>query len=391
MPRKRKTYHSPEKLAQAVRRRYKVSDSNPPPPLPMERATKVVIGLGFLTTWELAQLRSVCKHLDSTLGDPSSWPLDIRLYVLNIRSSLRKLDGIPLVLRQGNHCHVYLKFDIYFDRRDHDPVVSSGEMLRSVATLGNVISLHLDWGQIDAQGANILKEFNVLKSLDLECCMGVTDEALSCLTSLKSLEELNLGNCEDITDAGVAHLSSLSSLKKLSLRGCDGITDSGLGHISSLLLKMLNLRDLAHATDAGLGHLSSMPLEVLDLSGCQRITDEGLKNLLSLPLHTLNLEGCLGITDGGLAHLSSLLLHTLNLGRCGGITGGGLAHLSSLPLKNLDLSHCSGLTDAAVEHILQMESLERLDVTECDFASSLHDKIAKLDLQEFKWYDNSPY
>ena len=157
--------------------------------------------------------------------------------------------------------------------------------LSSIGSLGR-------YGNITDSGINDLtRHMANLNSLNLRCCLKITDAGINGLRNMASLTSLNLSNCSNITDAGLKDLGRMSNLTSLDLSNCSKITDAGL-------------KDL--------GHMSA--LASLRLSECPKITSGGLRELKSISSLTfLNLSADFGthygphITDAGLYELMKQL------------------------------------------------------------------------------------
>ena len=196
-----------------------------------------------------------------------------------------------------------------------------------------------------------------LKELNLQSCLGITDEGMLAVASSKSVSNLVALNLHgtNITDKSIVALANSANcryLKELNLQSCSGITDEGMLAVASSKslsnVVALNLYG-TNVTKACPVILSEcINLKNIDLSWCQCFTDAGVlalahsANLSSLT--TLNLWNT-KITDKSLVALAESAycktLKDLNLGYCSNFTDAGVlalahsANLSSLTTLNL--------------------------------------------------------
>lgn len=188
----------------------------------------------------------------------------------------------------------------------------------------------------------------------------VTDEDLSCLSSLPDLERLDL-RATRITDAGLVHLKGCPRLRSLTLISVSGVTDAGLEHLKGLAhLEQLDLQGTG-VTSKGFVHLAKLPrLRALKLSG-ERITDECITQLTSLKGIEELLLAYTQVTDEGMSHLAGHpALRRLHI-RSGRITDVGLGCLKkSAGLELLELPSTPRVTDAALTDL--QKALPKLQV-----------------------------
>lgn len=136
---------------------------------------------------------------------------------------------------------------------------------------------------IDAFG-----QFQLLQKLQLNQCMGATDEGLkNILLHTVGLKVLDIASCENITNSSAALIGKLfPDLEELNISGCWMITDAGF----------LNIIDSCHS------------LTRLDITGCSRITDGQLAGLRDrcTGLTSLSIGGQLTLGPEGILGMISL-------------------------------------------------------------------------------------
>ncbi|KAL7057760.1 hypothetical protein AAHC03_016785 [Spirometra sp. Aus1] len=99
-----------------------------------------------------------------------------------------------------------------------------------------------------------------LRSLDLSYISKLTDSGLECVAcDLLNLETLILDRCPLITELGIRHISTLPRLQVLTLRWCLGLRDDAI----SCLVQLKELRYLSIAGCKGLTADSTMTLGLL--------------------------------------------------------------------------------------------------------------------------------
>lgn len=136
---------------------------------------------------------------------------------------------------------------------------------------------------IDAFG-----QFQFLQKLQLNQCMGATDEGLkNILLHTVGLKVLDIASCEHITNSSAVLIGKLfPDLEELNISGCWMITDAGF----------LNIIDNCHS------------LTRLDITGCSRITDGQLSGLRDrcTGLTSLSIGGQLTLGPEGILGMISL-------------------------------------------------------------------------------------
>jgi F-box/leucine-rich repeat protein 14 len=137
-----------------------------------------------------------------------------------------------------------------------------------------------------------------LENLQLQGCIGISNQGLKAVAQLKLLRELNLKHCKHAGDDGLQALAaSLSQLTSLSLQGMAGVTDKGIGHLSTMTsLRELELQFCWQFSEDALCQLTGCnQLSYLNLMySWQGVTDATLETLVSgIPcLVSLNVLGC---------------------------------------------------------------------------------------------------
>jgi uncharacterized protein (TIGR02996 family) len=196
----------------------------------------------------------------------------------------------------------------------------TGRGLRSLGALTRLEMLSLtECHGLDAQELAALNSVRSLRELNLNSCNTLSNDALGFLGELSELVSLTLAFCPMISE--LRPLANLSSLRSLDLHCCAGITDDALRPLAGLRsLQALHLNGVESLTDRGIAHLGELTnLQTLYLPACKKLTDASLEVLARLRnLQTLNLSYTGKYSLVGIAKLQSLrYLRSLYLGQCG--------------------------------------------------------------------------
>ena len=140
-----------------------------------------------------------------------------------------------------------------------------------------VLNLRLlsDWSGLDSFGG--MKE---LKELILSS--RTTNDELRKLgeVGLEKLEVLNVSDC-NIDDDVMGYIGNMRMLRTLNLNGCVKITDAGMDKLRGLMrLKELNAKGCVNITDVGIRSLDGLGLERFEFANCPlvKIRDKNGKN-----------------------------------------------------------------------------------------------------------------
>lgn len=161
------------------------------------------------------------------------------------------------------------------------------EGLRTLSgSLHRMASLDLgSCSRITREGIRSLCGFSSLCSLSLGACKGVDDDAIRAISvGLPTLRSLNLDCCLGISSEGMISLGGFKSLTELSLQRT-AVDDEAMRILGSLsAMKHLDLCSTSKITDVGLYALGSLSgLAFLDLRESERITKEGVRALSDVP------------------------------------------------------------------------------------------------------------
>lgn len=188
----------------------------------------------------------------------------------------------------------------------------------------------------------------------------ITDKGMAALPAQKDLHFLTLDNAP-ITDSGIAYLRTLHDLLELHLDST-GLTDKGMTYIADIkTLKNLSVKGTA-ITDRGVESVSGLGLRSLFLSGTA-ITDASLKTLSSVKqLQRLSLRSCHAVTGSGIQYLLDLpTLQYLDVEYCA-LNPAGMAALGQLKhLIALEFGH-TGVTTGGIKTLARIETLEYLNL-----------------------------
>lgn len=205
----------------------------------------------------------------------------------------------------------------------------------------------------------LLTRFQHLHYLSLSGCSELPDSCLTFLQSYPSkLLHLNLDCCLGITDNGLSLVAAgCSSLEAISLYRCN-ITDAGLETLANgcSALKHINLSYCSLVSDGGLRALSQSccHLEAVKISHCSGVNGTGFKGCSPTLTHidadscNLDPEGIMGIVSGG--GLEYLNVSRVNWWRSGdtlAVLGAGFA----TRLKILNLWLCRTVGDESIAAI----------------------------------------
>jgi Leucine-rich repeat (LRR) protein len=237
------------------------------------------------------------------------------------------------------------------------------KLVKECNRFGPIQDVDFSYSPLTDLGLKRLASLQGLTALDISGSQ-ITDAGLAYLVVHKDLENLNLSWCESVTNDAMKHLYALNRLKSLFLERCVQITDEALTTIGSIRsIEYLNCAATG-ITDAGidaLRRLFRLQRLVLDETN---ISGEGLSKLVDVRrLAELSLFHCVRLSNSGLASLRTLdFLSSLNLGDCGQIVDQGLVHVRSLRgLTNLCLEG-TAITDTGLRYIQELVALANLDL-----------------------------
>lgn len=260
-----------------------------------------------------------------------------------------------------------------------------------LAKLGTLIELreiNLSHTRLTDLAFEQLKSLENVTHLDCYYCDFITDGAIAYLKDWKNLESLNLRGT-DVTSRTFEHVSHMNKLKVLDV-SFSRVNDNGFEQLAELE----ELRELHIGGNKmrglGLPLLRMLPaLRHLDVNGSQRtdsgrwglmLTDANVHQFSALvDLEVLNMAGA-QVTDVGMQALAPLVdLHTLDLSRMQ-LTAKGLEPVTQLPkLRRLNLWQCTRMDDKAASYLLQMKSLEVLDLGETSVTDAALDQFEKME------------
>ncbi|XP_044000862.1 dynein regulatory complex subunit 6-like [Aphidius gifuensis] len=186
-----------------------------------------------------------------------------------------------------------------------------------------------------------------LKSLDIQNTTGLTETALVALTNLKNLQKLDVSYLDIITDSFII---KLKGLKELHCNKCKKLTDVGI------------IQFIKNNPD----------LEMLDVRCIDNIT---INMVIAVDQATKNRTNVSSIDGGPLS--SQSVLDELSKLQC--LKHLNLSHLKNLQdstiivianhcknLKSLNIQNCTGLTETALVALLNLENLQKVNVSRLD-------------------------
>lgn len=232
-----------------------------------------------------------------------------------------------------------------------------GQDLHHICSCSNLKYLDMSgWKDISSQHWLGLSMLTALEGLDVSYLLHSEPPALQFLANPKVLNTLNLSG-NHVHEGTRSWLASLAAVTYLDLSECGCLKDDALSCLSGLrTLRILNLSKAfsgAHFTDAGLSHISNLTnIETLKLCFWSELSDTGLTALLGMKkLANLDLTGCLSLTDSVLPLLVEFSeLTNLDVVGCFRVTCLGLAMLRRL--KALEQLFVSDSIKGLVEGVL---------------------------------------
>lgn len=205
--------------------------------------------------------------------------------------------------------------------------------------------------EITRDGFMVLRNFKMLKDLNLGWNARVTDDVLEYLP--RTLHRLDVSFCSRLSGAGLCHVAKLKNLNDLCLRRCRKIGNRGIEVLTSGCTRLSKL-DISftqiHAK--ALCGLQRLPaLRYLDMSDCKYATTVmGMASLcLVKSLEELNLSMNPRLDDGCLHAISFHPgLRVLSIRHCPEVSCYGVLECRRLRrLKKLDISGCSARVSSA--------------------------------------------
>eukprot|EP00241_Pyramimonas_parkeae_P000007 CAMPEP_0114239022 /NCGR_PEP_ID=MMETSP0058-20121206/8229_1 /TAXON_ID=36894 /ORGANISM="Pyramimonas parkeae, CCMP726" /LENGTH=342 /DNA_ID=CAMNT_0001351157 /DNA_START=713 /DNA_END=1742 /DNA_ORIENTATION=- len=236
--------------------------------------------LHSLTVLDLAHCRSVDDRCLKQLSGLSM------LELLNLRDC-QKVTGNGVSILVHHHPKLeHLNIEDVKDLKLADLKALSRLTLLSTLDLGGVSS------------STILSEIEWMTSLtrlDLAYSCRPTNESMHAISRLSLLKDLEVNNCMFVTDTGVAYIARLTCLTTLRLKGCNDITDRGAQSLSTMSsLTSLQIKCCWRLSDVGILQFNDLEeLRVLNLEGCYKVSDRAAEDLLLChpSLTTLYLPG----------------------------------------------------------------------------------------------------
>jgi len=143
----------------------------------------------------------------------------------------------------------------------------------------------LTWSdRISAYGLAHLANLPMLRTLEVNLCGRLADDAVAAISPLIGLRDLVLHRCGGLSDIGMSRLEASAGLRTLTMWGIAAVSDHGLGKLRNLTsLESLGLAGGKLLTDAAFEPLSDLlSLRSLAIRSCPAITPRGLKNLKTL-------------------------------------------------------------------------------------------------------------
>jgi Leucine-rich repeat (LRR) protein len=185
----------------------------------------------------------------------------------------------------------------------------------------------------------------------------VPSDLFSDIELLPHLESLDLQDCIGVTDDSLVHLKGLVSLETLDIPGSQ-VTDVGLEHLKSLVsLRSLDI-SRTQVTVAGLEQLNGRSnLSTLVIDGPQ-VTDRALE-IINRRAKLACLFACNGqLTETGLNHLKEMTRLLSLVLRNAQITDESLEHLKGITRLRVLVLRSNPLTDAGLEQLKGLTGLE---------------------------------
>lgn len=239
--------------------------------------------------------------------------------------------------------------------------------LQSLSLSGCTELLDLDLRQLQCCGSN-------LRTLFLDCCLGITDRGLFLVgTFCPLLTVISLYRC-NITDTGLESLANAcSALKDVNLSYCANISDHGLRAVTQGCRQLQVVRISSSWEVSGIGFKGcSSTLAYIEADSC-KLEPEGIMGIVSgggLEYLNISCVSC-SIKGGDLAPIGTgfaTSLKILNLRMCRAVGNESIMAISKgCPLlQEWNLALCHGVTVTGWEAIaFNCNNLEKLHVNRC--------------------------
>lgn len=249
-----------------------------------------------------------------------------------------------------------------FDSKDIERMVSKLKGLKVLKLSGTSC---VDNGVLQACAEHL----PVLEKLDISECQEITREGYMVLRNFRMLKDLNMGWNARVTDDVLQYLPR--TLHRLDVSFCWRLSGAGLCHVAKLEhLNDLCLRRCRRIGNRGVEVLTSgcQALSKLDISFTQ-IQGKALCGLQQLPaLKYLDMSDCkYATTVMGMASLCLVMsLEELNLSMNPRLDDGCLHAISFHPgLRVLSIRHCPDVSSHGVLECCRLKRLKKLDITGC--------------------------
>ncbi|KAL9650295.1 hypothetical protein ABK040_014949 [Willaertia magna] len=223
------------------------------------------------------------------------------------------------------------------------------------------------------------KQLTNLECIDFSNFNNITDNILILFLKnnyFKKLNEIDLSCAFSLNGKGLLELPNKENIKILSLEGCLNIDELALKEIikNYINLETLNLNDLQIVTDNILEEITKncKNLKTLFLRNCNLISINGLKNLK-------NLENLAISYNENINNLNEIFnLKNLEIAHCPNLDFKDLKKFKNL--ISLDLSENDKVNDLTFD-LLQMESLQKLFLTNCKNIKNINNLLKLKDLK----------
>ncbi|XP_008053314.1 F-box/LRR-repeat protein 13 isoform X2 [Carlito syrichta] len=358
----------------------------------VNRAWMLMMQISSLwTAIDLSTVKNVIpdKYIVSTL---QRWRLNVLR--LNFRGCLLR----SKTFRSVSHCRNLQELNV-----SDCPTLTDESMRHISEGCPGVLYLNLSNTTITNRTMRLLpRHFHNLQNLSLAYCKTFTDKGLQYLNlgnGCHKLIYLDISGCTQISVQGFRNIaSSCTGIMHLIINDMPTLTDNcvkalvekcshitsvvfiGAPHISDCAFKALSTCKLQKIRFEGNKRITDACFKFIDknypnishvyMADCKRITDNSLRSLSPLKqLTVLNLANCVRIGDVGLRQFldgpASIRIRELNLSNCVHLSDLSIMKLSERcpNLNYLTLRNCEHLTDLGIEYIVNIFSLESIDLS----------------------------
>ena len=243
----------------------------------------------------------------------------------------------------------------------HSTFITNASIQKITTTYPGLKTLKLNQcGTLTEQAFVHIGNCSLLHTLDIGSCCIIRDPAFTYIAQCTALRSFGLNDCWFLTSAAMQALSAkLTHLEEIHMYKCN-MDDSAILALTSEChkLKYLKLSEAKNITSSAFEHIGDRcaKLKFLDLSECKNVRNEALEHVSNcLLLEVLVLEGCSNIGNKGVVAVvkKCKYLKYLDLNRCNKLTNHTIAAIALDNLECITLARCNKVTNASIEVLLK--------------------------------------